>query len=120
MHERFRLLEKLILEGHVNVTERQSLGVVGRVEVAEILKSFLLRDGAFPFPREGRAVYEGATITSLQSGAKITWERGYPWDPSRIADRRIELFTEIDSAVEAFIDSEWGAGIDGIMLARQT
>ena len=120
MNERAHMLEKLVVEGHVNVAERLSLGAVTRIDVANVLKSLLLQHGAFPIRCRGNAIYEGATITNSSSGLKITWERAYPLDSTTVAQRRVEVFTEIDTAIQAFIDSEWAAGIDGIaVLGRE-
>jgi hypothetical protein len=116
MTERARLLEKLVVEGHVNAAERMSLGMVNRDEVANVLKLLVLQHGAFPIRRRRNAVYEGATITSDPPELKITWERVYPLDPFTVAQRRVEVFAEIDTAIERFIDSEWSAGIDGIAV----
>ena len=118
MNERIHLLKKLVVEGHVTVAERMSLGMVTRDEVANVLKSLVLQHGAFPTRPRGNAVYEGATIRSDPSGLKITWERAYPLDPLTVAQRRVEVFVEIDKAIETFIDSEWSAGIDGIALMK--
>jgi hypothetical protein len=49
---------------------------------------------------------------------QITQERAYPLDPYTVAERRIETFEELNTAVEAFIDSEWKDGIDGIKLQQ--
>ena len=116
MNERAPLLEKLVVEGHLNVAERISLGIVTRDELADVLKSVVLQHGAFPTRPRGNVVHEGATITRDASGLKITWERAYPLDPFTVAQRRVEVFVEIDSAIETFIDSEWSAGIDGIKV----
>jgi hypothetical protein len=116
MGERTDLLMKLLIDGHVNVTERQALGVVGRQEVAEIVKSLLRQHGVFPDLRGAKAVYEGATLSRIPSGVQITWERAYPWNPFTVAESRTELFEELDTAVEKFINSEWKAGIDGVKL----
>lgn len=114
---RTALLWKLIVRGHLNVYERQLLGKVNRDEVARILKQILFRNGIFPeIAREG-AVYEGACIERSSSGARITWRRAYPWDPTALAESRTQDFPNIDSAVEVFMDSEWKPGIDGIALA---
>jgi hypothetical protein len=116
MNERARLLEKLVVERLVNVAERMTLGMVTRDEVSNVLKSLVLQHGAFSIRPRGNTDYEGATITSDPSGLKITWERAYPLDPTTVAQRRVEVFVEIDAAIETFIDSEWSAGIDGIAV----
>jgi hypothetical protein len=58
MNERERLLEKRVVDQHVNVAERRSLGIVTREEASEVLKSLGARDGAFPLHHGGKAVYE--------------------------------------------------------------
>jgi hypothetical protein len=115
MTKRTALLTKLIVNGHVNVAERRALGIVSRREVAEIVKSIVVRDGSFPLHSPNQA-YEGAVLALVPSGAEIIWQRTYPWDPNKIAERRGKAFTEIDQAIQEFIDSEWGRGIDGIAL----
>jgi hypothetical protein len=115
---REELLQKLIIGGHVNVHERHSLDVVGRREVAKIVKSLLLRQGRFPGKRPTTAVYEGATMFLLPGGVRITWQRAYASDPFNVAQSRTEDFENIDLAVEAYIRSEWSAGIDGIALGN--
>jgi hypothetical protein len=119
MGERADLLMKLVVAGHVNVAERQALGVVDRQEVAEIVKLLLCHHRVFPDHRGAKAVYEGATLTQVPSGVQIIWERAYPWDPFTVAERRTETFEELDAAVEKFIDSEWKAGIDGVKLRQR-
>jgi hypothetical protein len=110
------LLKKLVVHWHVNVAERTVLGSVARQEVASLVKSILLTDGVFPDKDREGVVYEGAILARSSSGIQITWSRAYAWDPFTLAERRVEAFSDIDSAVEAFIDSEWKTGIDGIAL----
>ena len=91
-----------------------------REEVSEVLKSLVARDGAFPLHHGGKAVYKSVTITSDPSGWQIIWEPAYPWDPFTTAERRVEAFISIDAALEALIDSEWSAGIDGIVTTGRS
>jgi hypothetical protein len=116
MNDRQDLLRKLVIYGHVNVPERQTLGIVRRQEVKELVKSLLLIHGSFPFEREGRAVYEGATLNRNTTGIVIIWRRAYAWDPFTLAESRTETFIDLDAAVERFVESEWSSGIDGISL----
>jgi hypothetical protein len=116
MDTRAQLLRKLVVDGHVNVAERQSLGAVGTQEVKDLVKSLLLQDGAFPNHGTSKAVYEGATLTARDSDVQITWQRSYPWNPFQVAESRIETFATADAAIEHFIKSEWCTGIDGIKL----
>ncbi|MGD0348044.1 MAG: hypothetical protein ABSA85_14875 [Terracidiphilus sp.] len=109
-------MRKLVVDGHVNVAERQSLGVVYRQEVKDIVNSILRQDGAFPNHGATKAVYEGATLAQVDSNIQITWERPSLWEPFTVAERRIETFAAADAAIERFIDSEWRTGIDGIRL----
>lgn len=114
--ERTFLLNKLVVEGHINVAERLSLGVVRRKEIAEIVRTLLLRDGTFPLRPETRAIYEGPRLIRKDSEIQIVWERAYPWDPFTVAEKRSVAFAETDAAIQTFIDSAWDSGIDGIPL----
>ena len=116
MNNRKDLLSKLVIHGHLNVAERQSLGIVNLQEVRELVKSLLLIHSAFPFDRESRAVYEGATLNRNPIGIEIIWRRAYPSDPFIVAERHTETFTDVDAAVERFVEAEWSSGIDGIKL----
>jgi hypothetical protein len=87
---------------------------VSRKEVAAVLKSILLRDGVFPIEEREGVVYEGAILGLVASGAQIARSRAYASDPKTAAERRIDRYQEVDAAIEAFIDMEWSAGIDGI------
>jgi len=116
MDERNVLLAKLLIEGHINVPERLILGAVTREEVKHLLKALLSAEGSFPKLNEGRAIYEGATLALTAAGAEITWTRAYPWDPFTLAEKAAKTFLEGDAAIDAFIDSEWSKGIDGVRL----
>lgn len=116
MDIRQELLRRLVISGHLNVAERQALGSVSRSEVAEIVKSLLLAIDKFPVRNEGKAVREGATITKRKSEIQITWQRSYPWNPFSVAESRKEAFTNLEAAVERFVETEWKSGIDGINL----
>jgi hypothetical protein len=97
MADRAELLMKLVLERHVNVVERQRLGVVCRQEIVGIVKSLVLQRGVFPDRRGSRAVFEGATLAKVPDGAEIAWERSYPWDPFTVAERRSKVFEDLGS-----------------------
>ncbi|MGA2352679.1 MAG: hypothetical protein ABSF70_19760 [Terracidiphilus sp.] len=116
MSERSDILKKLVVNGHVDVTERHVLGVVGKQEVAEVVKLLLWMNGVFPDHRGAKGVYEGATLVQARDGVQITWERAYPRDPFTVAERRTESIKEVDTAIEKFIESEWSDGIDGVKL----
>jgi hypothetical protein len=116
MRKRTGLLRKLVIDGHLSVEERQVLGKVTRQEVSELVKMLLLSDGTFPKRHEGRAVYEGARLVRVADGVEVLWERSNPCEPFTIAERRTEMFRQIDAAIQRFIDSEWRSGIDGIVL----
>lgn len=81
-----------------------------------ILHSILREDSVFPAEgREGLA-YEGATIGLFSSGAQITHRRTHPLHPETVAERRIDNYNDLEAAIEAFIDSEWNKGIDGLSI----
>jgi hypothetical protein len=110
------LLRKLIVDRHLNVAQRQIVAPVRRQEVVVILCSILREDSVFPAEgREGLA-YEGATIGRLSSGAQITHSRSYASHPQMVAEHRVYHYEDLDAAIEAFIDSEWSGGIDGISI----
>lgn len=110
------LLRKLVIDRHLNVAERRVVVPVRRQEVAAILRSILRADSVFPAAgREGIA-YEGATIGRISSGVQITLSRNDPVHPQVIADRRVEHYDDLDTAIEAFIDWEWSEGIDGVLI----
>lgn len=114
------LLRKLIVDGHLNVAERQLVIPVQRCEVATILRSILRADSVFPAKgREGFA-YEGAIIGLVSLGAEITLSRTHPAHPQLVAERRVERYEKLDAAIEAFIDCEWRNGIDGIQIEPGT
>lgn len=108
-----------MLNLHVTVAERQALGAVREQEVAETIKAILDEQGAFPRPRSGTVVFEGAVITDDCGQVEITWQRAHPLNPTIVAEQRRQTFTDLDSAIRAYIDSEWPRGIDGIALQRQ-
>jgi len=114
--DRTSLLRRLIVDGHVNVAERRLIGSVGRQEAAQVVKTIFLEQGSFPARRASGAVYEGATLAQVPSGIHLTWDRAFPLNPKQVAQRRVEFFTDLDDAIDVFIDSEWKAGIDGIPL----
>lgn len=110
------LLRKLVVDRHLNVAERQIVTPVRKREVAAILHSILRRDSVFPAEgREGFA-YEGAIIGMRSTGAQITHSRNHAVRPRIVAERHIERYENLDAAIEAFIDSEWSTGIDGVTL----
>lgn len=111
---RMLLVRKLVLNRHLNVSERRIIGPVTRQEVAAILKSLLLTDGVFPIEgREGFG-YEGTYVGRVSVGAQLIRSRTYATNPQAVAERRIDHFQDVDAAIEAFIECEWSKGIDGI------
>jgi len=118
MSAREDLLKKLGIQGHLSVPERQALGTVHQRDVIDLAKSLLLAHSAFPNHNETEAVYEGATLTLEPTGIQIMWRRAYPWDPFSVAESRAEIFSDLETAIQRFIDSEWGSGIDGISWNR--
>lgn len=115
MNQRAAILHKLVVDGHVNVAERKTLGAVNRSEVAALLKSLLYQDRLFPKQKAG-AVYEGSTLSLLPDGVRLSRQRAYPSNPFTVAERSEQDFARIEDAIEAFIDSEWGNEIDGVRL----
>ncbi|MGA9673334.1 MAG: hypothetical protein WBQ94_29355 [Terracidiphilus sp.] len=110
------LLRKLVVNRHLDVAERQFVGLVRTREVAAILRSLVLADSVFPAEgREGFA-YEGVTIGRVSCGAQIIFSRTHALHPQSIAERRVERYEDLDAAIQAFIDHEWGEGIDGIPI----
>jgi hypothetical protein len=80
----------------------------------------LLRHCIYPLRSENVAVYEGATVLTKPAGFQIIWERGHAWDPFTGAERRVEVFTNIDTAIKVFMESEWKSGIDGIQIIKES
>ena len=110
------LVRLLVVNRHLNVSERHIVGAVSRQEVAAIVKSAFLTDGIFPSEgREGYG-YEGTFLGRLSSGAELVRSRTYATNSQAGAERRVDHFQDIDAAIEAFIDCEWNKGIDGIPL----
>jgi hypothetical protein len=118
LSDRSELIEKLVLNLHVSVAERQLLGVVHEGEIAEVIRAILDQQGSFPRPRRGAAIYEGAVITTDTGHPEITWERSHPINPTVLAEERQQSFNDLESAIRAYIDSEWPQGIDGIAIKR--
>ena len=110
------LLRKLVVNQHLNVAERPLVGPVRRHEIAAILHSLLRANGVFPVEGHEGFAYEGAIIGRVSSGAELTHSRTHPMHPQTIAERRVERYKSLDPAIEAFIDCEWSAGIDGIPI----
>jgi len=110
------LLRKLVVNRHLNVAERRSIGPVRRQEVVAILRSLMLATSVFPTEGREGVAYEGASIGLVSSGAQIILSRNDPIRPKTIAERRIERYENVEAAIEAFINYEWRDGIDGIPL----
>jgi hypothetical protein len=124
MTEREVLLEKLVTEGHVNVEERQKLGVVHRTEVFRLLHTLLLSGHQFPShaqvaDQSSRGpIYEGGILHRPESGqVRLTWQRGHTHNPRMLGETHHEDFFDVDLAVERYIGVAWPNGIDGIKLA---
>jgi hypothetical protein len=114
--EREQLLKKLINLLHVSVYERQQLGSVERNEIARMVKQQLIEQGQFPQPSSGGAVLEGASMTLFNNEVQILWQRAFAHAPFKTAESFSRTFTDVDEAIEAYIESEWRKGIDGIPL----
>lgn len=110
------LLRKLVFARHVSVAERRVLGIVGRQEVEDVLRSLLLKDSVFPLAGREGVIYEGAIPGLNSSGAQITLSRSRADDPGLLAERRVVRYRLVDEAIEAFIEMERASGIDGIVL----
>jgi hypothetical protein len=108
-----------VLNLHVDVAERQLLGILREDEVTEAVREILDERGAFPQRRHGPVVYEGAVITADNGKLEISWARTLPLDSTVIAEQRRQTFPDVDSAIKAFINSEWPRGIDGIAIQRR-
>ena len=122
--QRKDLLEKLVLSLHLNVPERQSLGVksVSAKEVAVIVKHQLETSGVFPPNakpwQSGKPVFEGFFLVKLSNGgARLAWQRHHPINPYVLADQGNTDFDDMDEAVSTFMQKEWRNGIDGIGLS---
>jgi hypothetical protein len=117
---RAALIRKLIVHGHVNDEQGRSLGAIDRQEVPQILRSLLLMDGVFPAAAIEGVVYEGASIARVLSGLQITLQLANAERPSVVAERGVENFSDMESAIERYIDLEWSQGIDGIPFGDGT
>jgi hypothetical protein len=124
MTERVNLLQKLVNENHVNMEEKQTLGCVTRAEIARVIRALLVSNSKFPGhaqiadPNSQVPIYEGAILHRLESGqTRITWQRHQAINPSVLAESRSEDLSDVDLAVERYINTTWPNGIDGISLS---
>lgn len=100
----------------MNAAERLVIGPVKRSEIVAILRSFLRLYSVFPSPGREGVLYEGSILGLNSDGAQIALSRGYADAPWKLAQRVVRRYADANDAVEAFIDLEWGCGIDGIKL----
>src|ERR1700730_17527736 len=122
--QREDLLEKLVISLHLNVPERQILGVesVSVEEIAAIVKRLLETNGVFPPNAKpwqpGETVFEGFFLVKQPRGkVRLAWQRHHPINPYVLADQGSSDFDNVDEAISTFMRKEWSNGIDGIGLA---
>jgi hypothetical protein len=121
--QREQLIEKLVNTGHLSVPERLALGstMVYSSEIAAIVTRVLNDTGSFPQNakswQQGHVVYEGG-ILHKSSGGKIRLvrQRSHPIAPAVLADQKATDFDDVQSAVKAFMRSEWPKDIDGVRI----
>jgi len=118
------LLEKLITTLHLNVPEREALGLpsVPIDEVAAIVKRLLEANGVFPISAKtwqpGQAVFEGFfLVKEPHGGVRLIAQRSDPLNPTVLADQKAWDYDNVDDAIARFICSEWSGGIDGIIFS---
>jgi len=125
MTERYRPIEKLVLNLHLNADERKSLGTepVLKSEIASVLLSALKCSGRFP-PNSapwqpGQCVCEGYFHEVLQDGkVRLWWQRSFANNPSQLAEQRHWGFHDSAQAVNEFVKREWAIGhIDGVTFS---
>ena len=101
----------------MNVPDRKSLAHISRNEVLVAVRARLERDGYFP-PNAASGngyVYEGPQIRCSKDGQYLgVNQRSLACDPTVVAESTQRRFDDVCSAVNWYIDSEWGSGIDGI------
>ena len=113
---REELIGRLIASGHLNVPDRKSLGQISRNEVFAAVRARLESDGHFP-PGAGSqwGVYEGPQIRRSADGRFLGInQRASVYDSRTMAESIQHQFETQDSAVNWYMDAEWGSGIDGI------
>jgi hypothetical protein len=117
------LIEKLVVQLHLSVPDRQLLGSdsVSVEEVAAVVHRVFQQHGVFPphagVRKPGELVFEGHFLVRRPDGkVELMWQRNHPINPTELAERDSTLYVDPDQAVQAFIEKEWSRGIDGIRL----
>jgi hypothetical protein len=114
--DRAELIDRLVTRGHLSLPDRRALGLLCRNEVFNAVRARLSHDGYFPpNARAEGCVYEGPQVHRSEDGryAGIS-QRASVFDFLAVAEATKCRFENIDAAVNWYIDSEWGAGVDGI------
>jgi hypothetical protein len=115
---RDELIDRLVTSGHLNVPDRKDLGHITRTEICEAIRARLEKHGFFP-PNAGVTgfVYEGAQLRCLDDGSYLTINRrASVHNPRLVAESTEQRYEDVDAAINWYIDSEWGASIDGIAI----
>ena len=121
--DRNMLIGKLVITGHLNVPERLALGSqpLNMSEVAAVVISVLKETGSFPEKAnlwiQGQIVDERAILQKLPDGKlRLIQQRANPIDPTVLDQQKLTDFSDVESAVKSYINTEWGGGIDGIPI----
>jgi len=124
--KRDRLVEKLVVTGHLNVPERLDLGSqsIRWSEVVAAVSRGLSDTGFFPRDarpwKNGELVHEGAILRKLPEGtAQVIQQRSNAGNPMQLAERKVTAFTNVNAAIEFFVSAQWPTGIDGIQILWQ-
>lgn len=120
---RHDLLRKLVTTGHLNVSERAQLGnaVVRRVELFAAIREVLTESRYFPPHarpwRPGETCYEGRIIERTGDGTgRLHCQRPLATDPRQLAETTCTDFETVANAIDAYLEHEIGAAIDGISV----
>jgi hypothetical protein len=121
--QREQFVEKLVNTMHLNVPERLALSpsTVSYSEVAVVIARVLDRCGSFPenarLWQPGCVVDERTMLHKLPDGRiRLTRQRHHPIAPQKLAEKKEADFNNLESAITAYIQSEWPRGIDGIRI----
>jgi hypothetical protein len=123
MSEREQLIEKLVCEMHLNVSERAALlpKTVSYSELGAVIRRTLQETGYFPPNarpwQEGKPVYEGAILEKVSNRKfRLTVQRSHPTAPHVLAAKKERNYLLVATAIRAFIRATWPNGIDGINI----
>jgi hypothetical protein len=122
--DRMALLEMLLRNLHLNVSERQQLvnGSALESELAELIESEFRRNGWYPAERRpwlvNGSVYEGHILERIDQHVTRLWcQRDSPIASGNIVQQTQATFNTVREAVHAFIRREWpDQQIDGIRI----